>query len=59
MRRGRRTIAAVHGRDEAEPLCPDDGLGPVADSEFVVDAVEIPLDGADRNENSRQKKIKT
>jgi hypothetical protein len=27
-----------------------DGLGAVADREFVVDAVEIPLDGADRNE---------
>ena len=30
--------------------CTGDGLGAVADSEFVVDAVEIPLDGADRNE---------
>jgi len=27
-----------------------DSLGPVADIEFVVAAVEIPLDGADRNE---------
>jgi hypothetical protein len=46
---------ALAGRRLEQTMLPGagDGLGAVADREFVVDAVE---DGADRNDNSRQKK---